>query len=317
MKPKIAFLFPGQGAQYSKMGKDFYDNFPIARQTFEEADDLLQRPLSRLIFEGTEEELTQTKNSQPAIFTVSYAILKTINQLLPELKPSHTAGLSLGEYTALTAANIISYQQALPLVQARGQFMHDCCENHPGTMAVVLGLTDELVEDVVASLQLPNDLWAANFNCPGQVVISGTKKGVEIGSKALSEKGAKRILPLQVHGAFHSGLMKEAKVKLQERLSQTKFTSSDIQVAMNVTGKFAADCVEIQKLLTEQVTSPVRWHNAVSTIDKDGVQLFLEIGCGKTLSGMNKRIGIEKETINIDKVGDLDNLESKLQGYTL
>lgn len=317
MKPKIAFLFPGQGAQYSKMGHDFYNEFSIAKETFEEADELLQRPLSRLIFEGTDEELMQTKNSQPAIFTVSIAILRTIHHLFPELVASHTAGLSLGEYTALAAAKILTYQDALPLVQARGQFMHDCCERYPGTMAVVLGLTDEQVEEIVTNLQLPHDLWAANFNCPGQVVISGTKKGIEIGSKALSEKGAKRILPLQVHGAFHSGLMQEAKEKLQERLSETKFFPSSIPVAMNVTGKFASDCTEMQDLLTKQVTSPVRWHKAVSTIDADGIDFFLEIGCGKTLSGMNKRIGIKKDTFTIEKIEDLGNLESKLQGYSL
>jgi len=311
---KISFIFPGQGAQYSKMGHDFYTQFAEARVCFEEADDILHRSLSKLIFEGSDQELTETKNSQPAIFVTSYAILKVLQQQFPEIMPSHVAGLSLGEYTALAAAQVLNYKDALSLVQARGQFMHNCCEKYAGTMAVVLGLDDETAEKCVLEVNLPHELWAANFNCPGQVVISGTKKGVEIGSKALLEKGAKKILPLQVHGAFHSGLMQEAQVMLAEIISHTPFHKSNIQVAMNVTGGFVSDIQDMQKLLIQQVTQPVRWSRAIKTIDQDGVSLFLEIGCGKTLSGMNKRIGPKAETCNVEKVEDLHTLEAKLRG---
>ena len=312
---KISFIFPGQGAQYSKMGLDFYTQFQEAKECFQEADDILNRPLSKIIFEGSDQELTATKNSQPAIFVTSYAILKVLQKQFPEIAPSYAAGLSLGEYTALTAAHVLHYKDALTLVQARGQFMHDCCEKHAGTMAVVLGLDDETAERCVQEVNMPHELWAANFNCPGQVVISGTKKGIEIGSQALLAKGAKKVMPLQVHGAFHSGLMQEAQDKLTEVISETSFHTTDIRVAMNVTGGFVTDTSTMKQLLIQQVTHPVRWSRAVKAIDQDGATLFLEIGCGKTLSGMNKRIpGLTAETCNIDKIEDLHTLESKLRG---
>ena len=309
---KICFIFPGQGAQYSKMGYDFYTKFPAAKRAFQEADDVLNRSLSRIIFEGTDQELTETKNSQPAIFVMSYAITQVLHELMPEVIPSHAAGLSLGEYTALASAGVLRYSDALPLVQARGQFMHDCCEKHAGTMAVVLGLDDETAEACIREMNMPHDLWAANFNCPGQVVISGTHKGIEAAASALAKKGAKRILPLQVHGAFHSGLMQEARVRLADVMEQTPFAKSAIKLAMNVTGGFVEDPSDIKRLLIEQVTQPTRWSRAIQAIDKDGVDMFVEIGCGKTLSGMNKRIGVAAATHNIEKVEDIQLLESKL-----
>ena len=211
---KIAFIFPGQGAQYPGMGRDFIENFPQARQVFEEADDILERKLSTLILEGPEASLTETKNSQVAIFVVSMAILKVLQNLFPPITPFCCAGLSLGEYTALTAAGVFSFDQALALVQFRGQAMNDACERTKGSMAVVLGLEPEIVEKTVMSLHLPNDLWIANYNCPGQIVLSGTLKGIQKGTEAMLAAGAKRVLPLQVHGAFHSGLMQWAEDQL-------------------------------------------------------------------------------------------------------
>lgn len=310
---KIAFIFPGQGAHYPGMGKDFFSQYAIARQTFEEADDILGRGLSKIIFEGPEAILTETRNSQAGIYVMSIALLRVLNQLFPHIKPEVCAGLSLGEYTAATAAGILSYQEGLPLVQFRGEAMNEACEATQGTMAVIIGLDADIVEEMVKKVNLPNDLWAANFNCPGQVVISGTARGIEAGSAAAKELGAKRVLPLQVHGAFHSGLMKRAEECLKDKLSDVKLNPSQVQLVMNVTGKVENHTDVIRSNLIKQVTSPVRWEQGIRTMAADGANLYIEIGCGKTLAGMNKRIGVIGRTVSIEKVEDLVLLE-KLNG---
>lgn len=312
MTKKLAFLFPGQGAQYIGMGKDFFTQYPVARQVFEEADDVLSQKLSSLIFSSSEAELTQTKNSQPAIFVVSLAILRTLQSLFGAFSPTACAGLSLGEYSALVAAGVLPFNKGLQLVQKRANFMHQACEDIQGTMAVVLGLDDEAVEAVVAELNLPNDLWAANFNCPGQVVISGTKKGVELGSEALLKKGAKRVLPLQVHGAFHSGLMQPAKEKLKPFIDEATLAKGHAKVAMNTPGDFVEATDQMKTHLINQVTNPVRWHRAVRAIDTSGVDTFIEMGCGKTLAGMNKRLGLQAPTHSVEKIEDITLLETLL-----
>lgn len=312
MKKKFAFLFPGQGAQYIGMGHDFYQSYPIAKRTFEEADDLLHFKLSNLIFHGQETELTQTKNSQPAIYVTSLAMLRVLEELFPEIQPFATAGLSLGEYSALSAANKLSFQDGVPLVQARGLYMHEACEEQKGSMAVILGMDDNTAMACIEALNMPSEISCANFNCPGQVVISGTVKGVEAGSQACLAQGAKRVLPLQVHGAFHSVLMKPAQEKLTQKLIDAAFKKSECRVATNVTGDFADEPEMIKKILIQQVTSPVRWHQAVRTIDNTNIDLFIEIGCGKTLSGMNKRIGVKAPTLNIEKVEDLKKIEEEM-----
>lgn len=309
---KIALLFPGQGAQYVGMGKDFYTQFAQARHLFEEADDILSHKLTDTIFNATEAELTQTKNSQPAIFVVSLAILKVLESLFGNFAPKACAGLSLGEYCALVASGYATFQEALVIVQKRGLFMHQACEEIPGTMAVVLGLDDNTVESLVASCNLPNDLWTANFNCPGQVVISGTKKGIEAATPVLLENGAKRVLPLQVHGAFHSGLMQPAKEKLKPFIDACHLTKGQVKLAMNTPGDFVEEIDQVKNFLVNQVTSPVRWHRAVRAIDTSGVDLFCEVGCGKTLAGMNKRLGLQAPTISIETVGDIQTLEKAL-----
>ncbi|MBA3958335.1 MAG: ACP S-malonyltransferase [Parachlamydiaceae bacterium] len=309
---KIAFIFPGQGAQYVGMGKDFVDNFPIARETFAEADDILGRKLSKIILEGPEALLTETKNSQVGIFVNSVAILRVLQTLIPGLSPHFCAGLSLGEYTALFASQRISFADDLKLVQYRGQCMNDACETTQGTMAVVLGLDADAVEKAVKEVNLPNDLWAANFNCPGQVVISGTTKGIQAGTTALQAKGAKRVLPLQVHGAFHSGLMHSAEVRLAEQINHVSLKDSAIALIMNVTGKSASSTEEIRHNLIKQVTSPVRWEQCVRHIADQGADLFIEIGCAKTLAGFNKRIGVTAPTVSVDKIQDLEALEQTL-----
>ena len=309
---KSAFLFPGQGAQYPGMGKDFVETFPIAKQTFEEADDILGRKLSTIILQGPTELLTETKNSQTGIYVTSVAILRVIENLFPNLKPIICAGLSLGEYTAATAAGYLSFENGLPLVQRRGQYMNEACEETPGTMAVVLGLDAETVEKLVKEANIPHDLWAANFNCPGQVVISGTLRGIELGTALAKERGAKRVLPLQVHGAFHSGLMETARQQLAEHINELRLNKKSVEVVMNVTGRAPKDEKEFKQNLIDQVTNPVRWEQGIREIDKNGIELYWEIGPGKTLSGFNKRIEVGGSTISIETVEDLKLLEKVL-----
>lgn len=310
---KIAFLFPGQGAQYPGMAKDFVDNFSIGRETFEEANDILGRNLSSIILDGPESLLTETKNSQVGIFVASMAILRVIKTHFPKLTSQVAAGLSLGEYTALTASERLSFAQALSLVQHRGNFMNDACEATKGTMAVIMGLDADKVEAIVKEVNMPNDLWAANFNCPGQVVISGTMKGIELGSEAAKAKGAKRVINLQVHGAFHSGLMQLAEERLADHIHQAAFKESPVELIMNVTGNSVKDIPLIKQNLIKQVTHPVRWEQGIRFMSQLGVDLFLEIGCGKTLTGFNKRIGVLAPTLSIEKTDDLQALEKILE----
>lgn len=307
---KIAFIFPGQGAQYPGMAKDFVESFSVAKQTLEQANDILGRDLSSIILNGPEELLTETRNSQTGIYVVCIALLNVVREQFPHLNPAVCAGLSLGEYTALTASNRLDFADALPLVQYRGRYMNDACEATDGTMAVILGLEASEVEEVVKDLNLPNDLWAANFNCPGQVVISGTRKGIEAGTEAAKAKGAKRVLPLQVHGAFHSGLMQQAEKRLEAHIMEAPIRQSSIKLVMNVPGNFVAELPAVRTNLVHQVTHPVRWEQGVRKMEEDSVDLFVEIGCGKTLSGFNKRIGCKAPTLSIEKIGDLQALST-------
>lgn len=309
---KKAFIFPGQGAQYPGMGKDFVEGYSTAKKTLEEADDILGRKLSDVIMNGPEAVLTETRNSQTGIYVISMAILRVVKELFPELTPDICAGLSLGEYTAATAAGYLTFSDGLPLVQFRGQYMNEACEASKGTMAVVLGLDSDVVEEIIQEANLPNDLWAANFNCPGQVVISGTIEGINIGTKLAKERGAKRVLPLQVHGAFHSGLMTPAKVRLSPHVEETPFHSNHSALIMNVTGGIVNDKSLIRKNLIEQVTSPVRWEKGVREMESEGISLFVEVGPGKTLGGFNKRIGVSGTTISIENVNDLKSLEEAI-----
>jgi [acyl-carrier-protein] S-malonyltransferase len=310
--PNKAFIFPGQGAQYVGMGKDFAEAFPLARQTFEHANDILRRDITKIIFEGPENTLTETHNSQVGIYITSIAIWQVMKQTHPAFVPCMTAGLSLGEYTALTVAGKVSFEEGLMLVQRRGSLMSDACNKNEGTMAVVLGLSAEEVEKTVVDLNMPHDLWAANFNCPGQVVISGTKSGIEKGAAALKNRGAKRVLPLPVHGAFHSGLMKEAELGLADNVLAIPFHKSSIKLAMNVVGEIVSNEDDIRSNLIKQVTHPVRWQQCVNAMENEGASLFAEIGCGKALTGFNKRIETKAPTISIEKVQDLDLLEKYL-----
>lgn len=305
MREKIALLFPGQGAQYPGMGRDFAQEHRAARETFEEADDILGTSLSQLIFEGPSEALTETRNSQVAIYVTSIAMLRALRQLFPLAEPYVCAGLSLGEYTGLTAAGRISFQDCLPTVRERAEAMQVACKEKQGTMAVVMGMGADEVERTVQELQLPQDLWVANFNCPGQVVISGTLRGIEKGSAALMQKGAKRVIPLQVSGAFHSGLMQSAEDRLAKVLSALPLQKSSIRNVMNVPGDFVSDDAHTRQYLIQQVTRSVRWEQGVRAMVRDGITLYLEIGPGKTLAAMNKRMGVTAPTISVEKTEDL------------
>jgi len=267
MDKKTAFIFPGQGAQYVGMGKSFTDAFLSARNTFEEADERLSFPLSKLIFEGPSEELTLTKNSQLAIYVVSVAIWRVLQEQFPTLVPIVTAGLSLGEYTALTASGKLKFEDGLHLVQARGLYMNQASTDHPGMMAVCLGLDLDTVKQVSDSIE---GVWIANLNCPGQVVISGTVEGISQASEVLMMKGARRTIPLNVSGAFHSGLMGDAKEKLRGNIESLSLLPSDISLVMNVPGDFVEGEGAIRQHLIDQVVSPVYWERSIRKMEEKG-----------------------------------------------
>jgi len=304
---KIAFIFPGQGAQYVGMAKDFYDAFPVVRETFQEASEILSFDFTRLILEGPEQELTLTKNSQPAIFIASIAILRCLQQQFPDLKPAVCAGLSLGEYTALYASGRISFADALKIVAARGRFMQEACQERQGCMRVVLGL-----EPSIVAAHLPKDVWIANLNCPGQVVIAGSAEAMPQAEEMLKAQGAKRVLPLEVSGAFHTPFMKSAQEKLKSLLL-APLKESPAQLVMNVPGNFVDSLSEIREHLIAQVASPTKWEQGIRLLDEQGVDLYIEIGPGKTLAGMNRKIGVKGATINIEKATDLDNIYATTQ----
>ena len=305
---KIAFLFPGQGAQYVGMGKSFYDAFSCFRQTIEQASDILSCDIKKIIFSGPENVLATTKNSQPAIFIISMATLKVLEEQFPKIQPDVCAGLSLGEYSALTASNKLDFQQALLLVKKRSLWMSEACKTNPGSMSAVLGLDAKDVQEVIDSLSQQHQVWAANFNCPRQVVISGTKEGLSVVTEKLNSKGAKRVIPLKVEGAFHSGLMRKAKEKLAQEISQINIKKSYIDIVMNTSGDYVRDENEIKNYLIEQVTQSVYWEKSIHAMEKENVDVYIEIGPGQTLTNMNKKIKIKGLSFFVDNLQDLDNL---------
>ena len=284
-----AFVFPGQGAQFSGMGKDLYDAYPEARTMMLRANEILGFSLTDIMFEGSDEELRQTRVTQPAIFLHSIVA----GRLMTTLRPDMVAGHSLGEFSALVAAEALHWEDALRLVSQRALAMQEACEMQPSTMAAVLALADEKVVEVCE--QIDDVVVAANFNCPGQVVISGSISGVDLACKALKEAGAKRALKLPVGGAFHSPLMQPAAQKLQDAIMATTFRAPICPVYQNVSAKAETDKDTIQRQVLEQLTSPVRWTQSVRQMIADGATAFYEFGPGDVLKGLIRKINPEVE----------------------
>jgi len=288
-----AFVFPGQGAQFTGMGLSLYENYPQAKELFEKANDVLGYRISDVMFEGTAEELAQTKITQPAIFLHSVVAYKT----LAENKPDMVAGHSLGEFSALVANGTLDFEDALKLVLVRAKAMQAACEKNPSTMAAILGLDDKIVEKICASID--ETVVPANYNCPGQIVISGSIKGIEIACNLLKEAGAKRALQLQVGGAFHSPLMQPAKEELETAISRTNFKKPDCPVYQNVVAQAVQDPEEIQANLVRQLTGPVKWTQCVMAMIDNGATRFTECGPGKVLQGLITKINREVATDGI------------------
>lgn len=310
MKKRLTFIFPGQGAQGVGMGKEFIQNKAF-KETLEKGCDLLNRDLRKIMFEGPEEELNLTKNSQPALFIYSIALFEMLKKEFPQLAPHTALGLSLGEYSAFVAAGILPFEETLRVVQARGDLMGKACEMRPGTMAVVLGLEADQVIELVKEANLPSDLWAANFNSPGQVVISGTERGIAKGTELAKAKGAKRVLPLAVQGAFHSGLMESALKGLQPLVDTLPIKESPTKVVMNVSANYPANSSEIRKNLVLQVTHPVLWAQSIDRV-KGETEIFVEAGYGETLKGLNKRIGVFAPTMTFKEPADLETFAKEI-----
>ncbi len=280
-----AYVFPGQGAQFVGMGKDLYDNNPEAHELMEKANDILGFRITDLMFEGTEEDLKQTKVTQPAIFLHSVVLAKSLGE---DFKPDMVAGHSLGEFSALVAAGALSFEEGLKLVSARAHAMQKACEANPSTMAAVLALPDEKVAEICESVD--EVVAPANYNCPGQVVISGTIEGIDLACEKMLEAGAKRALKLKVGGAFHSPLMMPAQEELAEAIAKAEFKTPVCPVYQNVDGKPHTDPEEIKANLIAQLTAPVRWTQDVEAMVADGADEFIELGPGNVLQGLVKKI---------------------------
>ncbi|MEA4867143.1 MAG: [acyl-carrier-protein] S-malonyltransferase [Bacteroidia bacterium] len=285
-----AFVFPGQGAQFSGMGKDLYNNYPHAKEMFEKANEILGFRITDIMFEGTDEQLKQTNVTQPAIFLHSVILSRCIDNFDPQM----VAGHSLGEFSALVAAGAMSFEDGLRLVSARAQAMQKACEAKPSTMAAVLGIEDSIVEDICN--QIKGVVVPANYNCTGQLVISGETGAIQEACEQLKAAGAKRALPLAVGGAFHSPLMEPAREELEKAINETPFNTPICPIYQNVDAQKHTDSKTIKENLIKQLTAPVRWRQIVENMWNDGAREFIELGPGSVLQGLVKKIAPESIT---------------------
>ncbi|MEO6962138.1 MAG: ACP S-malonyltransferase [Puia sp.] len=295
---KHAYVFPGQGSQFPGMGKNHYDRSAFAKRLFEQGNEIVNFRLSDILFQGSEEDLRQTNVTQPAVFLHSVIAFKSVDGAKPEM----VAGHSLGEFSALVANGVLSFEDGLRLVIVRAEAMQKACSTNPGTMAAVLGLADDVVETICLQLQKETGeiLVPANYNCPGQLVISGSLKGVDLGCEKLKAAGARRALLLPVGGAFHSPLMESAKEELAAAIEKTTFYNPTCPVYQNVVARAVVDKEEIKKNLIDQLTGPVRWTQSVLAMIADGASGFTEIGPGKVLQGLINKIDKSVTTSGVD-----------------
>jgi len=289
-----AYIFPGQGAQYSGMGLDLYNNSSLAKDLFEKANSILEFDITEIMFSGSPEDLKQTKVTQPAIFLHSVILAKTLGS---NFKPDMVAGHSLGEFSALVANNSLSFEDGLKLVSARAQAMQKACDNNPGTMAAVLALENSVVENICEETE--GVVVAANYNCPGQLVISGEIKAIDLACEKLKEQGARRALVLPVGGAFHSPLMEEAKQELENAINTATFNKPICPIYQNVTSFAVSDQMKIKENLIAQLTSPVKWTQSIQKMAADGATNFIELGPGKVLQGLTRKINSNVEASSL------------------
>ncbi|MBR7794904.1 MAG: ACP S-malonyltransferase [Bacillota bacterium] len=308
---QVAFMFPGQGSQTVGMGRELYEASPKIQKLFDDADQILQKNLTKIMFEGPKEELTETENAQPALLLTSIALHTMLLDM--EVQPVMTVGHSLGEYSALVAAGAISLEEALPLVAKRGKLMEQAFPKGQGTMAAVLGLDSETIQ---AGLSEINEevVDLANLNCPGQIVISGSVKGIEMAKEILKAKGAKRVLPLNVSGPFHSRLMKSANEAFSEYLNKVTINDAAIPIYANVSASPVRENAEIKELLIKQLYSPVRFEESIRNMMEKEVDAFVEVGNGKVLSGLVKKVNRNTTTFAVQDTASLNDFISWFKG---
>lgn len=306
-----AFVFPGQGAQFVGMGKDLYENSPLAKELFEKANDILGYRITDIMFEGTDEDLRQTKVTQPAVFLHSVISALCMGDAF---QPEMTAGHSLGEFSALVAAGALSFEDGLKLVYARAMAMQKACEAQPSTMAAIIALPDEKVEEICASVAAEGEVCvAANYNCPGQIVITGRKAAVEQAVEALKAAGVRRCVMLNVSGPFHSPMMIPAGEALDQEMADMQWSELKIPYVTNVTAEYVTDIHETRALLAKQVASSVRWQASMERMIVDGVDTFVEIGPGKTLAGFMRKINRNAKVYTVNTVEDAQKVIEELR----